>query len=247
MKAEQQRVHNVLLDTITLLCKNSLRFSQSLRIEGVIGITTDGSDVFLVHVNETIATNNSSSAPGQVKQEVVDGDQSSYNTPPLKRVATASLSSAGDQSASKQHLSTASSAANFSCGRAVSKPFANSVPVVRGIRSTKTTFGSEGSTAISSTVVTESFVMGTGDVPYVTETESLHPDQQADLEYGQHDYQAVDESGQMMWSGEEQEHKFSQQIFQTAPKSAPRIKRPKQVNVLFSDVDEYLVIKIFEY
>lgn len=52
MKADQMRVHSLLKDTVTLLCKNGLNFHNVLRIEGVIGITVDDVDVFLVHLND---------------------------------------------------------------------------------------------------------------------------------------------------------------------------------------------------
>ena len=52
MKADQERVKNLLTETVTLLCKNGLTYNEELRIEGLIGITVDSKDVFLVHVNE---------------------------------------------------------------------------------------------------------------------------------------------------------------------------------------------------
>lgn len=53
MKEEQERLRNVLMDTIVLLCKSSLTYKQEISIEGVIGITVD-SEVMLVHVNEKL-------------------------------------------------------------------------------------------------------------------------------------------------------------------------------------------------
>lgn len=52
MKPDQLRVHSLLKDTVTLLCKNGLNFHSVLRIQGVIGITVDDADVFLVHIND---------------------------------------------------------------------------------------------------------------------------------------------------------------------------------------------------
>ena len=52
MKPDQERVRNLLTDTVTLLCKNGLQYQTELRVQGVLGITLDNSDVFIVHINE---------------------------------------------------------------------------------------------------------------------------------------------------------------------------------------------------
>ena len=52
MKPDQERVRNLLTDTVTLLCKNGLQYHTELRVQGVLGITLDDSDVFIVHINE---------------------------------------------------------------------------------------------------------------------------------------------------------------------------------------------------
>ena len=52
MKPDQERVKNLLTDTVTLLCRNGLSFQDELRVEGLIGITLDNHEVFLVHLNE---------------------------------------------------------------------------------------------------------------------------------------------------------------------------------------------------
>ena len=52
MKPEQERVRNLLTDTVTLLCKNGLQFSKELKVQGTLGITMDENDVFVVHINE---------------------------------------------------------------------------------------------------------------------------------------------------------------------------------------------------
>lgn len=54
MKPDQERVRSLLTDTVTLLCKNGLNFSKELKVEGVLGITLDGNDVFIVHINEKL-------------------------------------------------------------------------------------------------------------------------------------------------------------------------------------------------
>lgn len=54
LKADQLRVKALLAETITLLCKNGLHFKTKFSIEGLIGITLDDDDIFLVNINETI-------------------------------------------------------------------------------------------------------------------------------------------------------------------------------------------------
>ena len=52
MKPDQERVRNLLMDTVTLLCKNGLQYKKELRVQGLLGITLDDADVFVVHINE---------------------------------------------------------------------------------------------------------------------------------------------------------------------------------------------------
>lgn len=58
MKPDQERVKNLLVDTVTLLCKNGLNFRKELQVQGVLGITLDNDNVFIVHINETIVSGN---------------------------------------------------------------------------------------------------------------------------------------------------------------------------------------------
>ena len=52
MRPDQERVRNLLTDTVTLLCKNGLQYQTELCVQGVLGITLDNNDVFIVHINE---------------------------------------------------------------------------------------------------------------------------------------------------------------------------------------------------
>ena len=47
-----ERTRALLASTVGVLCRNSLRYNQELRIQGLIGITLDGEHVFLVSINE---------------------------------------------------------------------------------------------------------------------------------------------------------------------------------------------------
>jgi len=57
MKSDQVRVSKLLTDTVTLLCKNGLAYSQEIKVQGLLGITVDKNEVFLVHINEAIGGN----------------------------------------------------------------------------------------------------------------------------------------------------------------------------------------------
>ena len=44
----------LLTDTVTLLCKNGLVYNQEIKVQGLLGITLDKNEVFLVQINELI-------------------------------------------------------------------------------------------------------------------------------------------------------------------------------------------------
>ena len=52
VKPEQDRVRNLLTDTVTLLCKNGLTYGKEMKVQGLLGITLDEDEVFVVHFNE---------------------------------------------------------------------------------------------------------------------------------------------------------------------------------------------------
>ncbi len=55
MKADQQQVQALLTDTVTLLCKNGLHYRRELKVQGLLGITVDDNEVFVVHINKLYA------------------------------------------------------------------------------------------------------------------------------------------------------------------------------------------------
>ena len=69
MKPDQDRVRQLLTQTICLLCKSGLKFDRNVCIEGVLGFTVDDSDVFIVHIDEKMILTESktihSSASGE--------------------------------------------------------------------------------------------------------------------------------------------------------------------------------------
>jgi hypothetical protein len=54
LSPDQQRIKALLTETMILLCKNGLHFKTEFSIEGLIGITLDQNDVFLIGIKETI-------------------------------------------------------------------------------------------------------------------------------------------------------------------------------------------------
>ena len=80
MKPDQERVKTLLMDTITLLCKNGLNFHKELTIQGVVGITADD-DVFVVHINETFLETND-------KKKVIGGEAMTPSLEPPRLIDT---------------------------------------------------------------------------------------------------------------------------------------------------------------
>ena len=61
MKPDHERVTKLLTDTVTLLCKNGLLYDRELRIQGLLGITVDSDEVFLVSINDSFSCSSESS------------------------------------------------------------------------------------------------------------------------------------------------------------------------------------------
>jgi hypothetical protein len=54
MKPEVEELSSVLRETILLLCRNGLLCDSDIRVQGLIGITVDSHEVFLVQLDETV-------------------------------------------------------------------------------------------------------------------------------------------------------------------------------------------------
>ena len=54
MKPDFQRIQSLLREAVTMLCKNSLPYKQELCVEGLLGITLDKEDIFLVNIKEIL-------------------------------------------------------------------------------------------------------------------------------------------------------------------------------------------------
>ena len=70
---EQEKVRALLREAVTVLCRNGLTYSAELTVEGLLGITLDNQDVFLVNINETIKRNSCSDTGGVTGVELVKG------------------------------------------------------------------------------------------------------------------------------------------------------------------------------
>lgn len=64
MSSDQERVRDLLTEAVMVLCKNGLSFDSEMCVEGLLGITLDKQNVFLVSIRETVskAVNNSKSS-----------------------------------------------------------------------------------------------------------------------------------------------------------------------------------------
>ena len=74
MKPDQQQVKNLLLDTVTLLCKNSLEYNNELRVEGLLGVAVDDSEVFFLHISENFVNMHKEQQPHKASGSCVSGN-----------------------------------------------------------------------------------------------------------------------------------------------------------------------------
>jgi len=54
MNVNQERMQTLLVETVTMLCRNGLTFQTDIRVQGLLGITVDGQEVILVSMDEKI-------------------------------------------------------------------------------------------------------------------------------------------------------------------------------------------------
>ncbi len=72
LKRSGSDVQVMLKETILALCRNALSFHGKVCIEGLLGITLDEEEIFLVHINENIAN---ATQQGREKRKSNDEDQ----------------------------------------------------------------------------------------------------------------------------------------------------------------------------
>ena len=61
LREDQLKLQSLLKETITVLCKNGVQFSQGFVIDALIGITTDNQSTFLIKLEETIGNTSAGS------------------------------------------------------------------------------------------------------------------------------------------------------------------------------------------
>ncbi|ESO01088.1 hypothetical protein HELRODRAFT_192371 [Helobdella robusta] len=54
MKPESDKLSVLLRDTVLLLCRNGFNYKLNIKVQGLIGITLDDQEIFLVHFNELV-------------------------------------------------------------------------------------------------------------------------------------------------------------------------------------------------
>jgi len=71
MKADQARVRDLLTQTITLMCRNGLEFSRDIRVEGLLAVTVDGTDIFVIHMDEKVTDQPSYAGASHCSESIV--------------------------------------------------------------------------------------------------------------------------------------------------------------------------------
>lgn len=76
LKQEQEKLQSVLTEAIKALCKSGLQYHTELSVEGLLGVTVDRQQVFLVPIKELIQPYMGSSARKRKRRTIVfdDGD-----------------------------------------------------------------------------------------------------------------------------------------------------------------------------
>ena len=54
---DREKVKAILIETVTALCKNSLKYQDELTVEGLLGVTLDSQEIFLVNIKKQIKRN----------------------------------------------------------------------------------------------------------------------------------------------------------------------------------------------
>ena len=87
LKPDQERVRTLLTDTVTLLCKNGLQFEKNIKVQGLLGITLDDDDVFVVHINELMGDPEKvgSSVASEPEEQLVHSRPTPIMSSPRKR------------------------------------------------------------------------------------------------------------------------------------------------------------------
>jgi len=91
MEHDRERIQRMIHDTVSLLCRNSLSHGVGVRIQGLIGITVDDSEVILVQFDDSYGNNVGGSSEYSRRQHV---DRTGATCSPSKRPRISKIPSA---------------------------------------------------------------------------------------------------------------------------------------------------------
>jgi len=114
MKADQARLRDLLTQTITLMCRNGLEFSCNLRVEGLLAVTVDGADIFVIHMDEKV-TDRPSFATASHCLESTTGRQQDSALAAATDADDISVNRVNDSSFQSQSAAAASDRSESSC------------------------------------------------------------------------------------------------------------------------------------
>lgn len=68
-EGRHDQITKLLRETVMMLCKNGVCFERQLRVQGLIGVTVDDRNVFLVHINDCISEDGCSSVDEPINSQ----------------------------------------------------------------------------------------------------------------------------------------------------------------------------------
>jgi len=71
---EEKRIRDLITETVTMLCQNSLKFRSKFTVEGLLGITVDDKHVFLINIHEIVTARPSIVSEQIVSHDTVEGN-----------------------------------------------------------------------------------------------------------------------------------------------------------------------------
>lgn len=116
MNPEQERIRSLLVDTISLLCRNGLHFENELRVQAVVGVTVDKEKCFLVHINKCFErkTLDDEDCENEEQQEIAATSEQSQQLQPTRPAPTAPSEEANKIQSASQDLSPSDNKQNNS-------------------------------------------------------------------------------------------------------------------------------------
>lgn len=79
MSSNQDKVSAVLRETVSMLCRSALTFQSDIRVQGLLGITVDGQQIFLVPIDESVSCQDSQSIASTNYQTSSELENETFN------------------------------------------------------------------------------------------------------------------------------------------------------------------------